>query len=294
MIGPALDTFPALSSDASIIRFLKARNWNTNKAARMLKEAMKWRMQYKPEKIRWNDIATEAVTGKLYRANFYDKHGRTVLVMRPGLKNTSSTELQIKYLVYCLENAILGLKAGQEQMVWLIDFQSWNMSSISVNVTRETAHILQNCYPERLALGILFNPPKIFESFWLMVKPFLEKKTYRKVKFVYSDKPESKKVMDYLFDMEMLESCFGGRNTGGFNYDDYAKCMIEEDKKMDEFIKSGCPLPSDLAVNPESNQSKALISETCSEASYEELPPHGEDGDSESPECCNYATEHTG
>lgn len=53
MIGPALDKFPILSPDASIVRFLRARNWNTKKAARMLKEAMKWRMEYKPEKIRW-------------------------------------------------------------------------------------------------------------------------------------------------------------------------------------------------------------------------------------------------
>lgn len=40
------------------------------------------------------------------------------------------------------------------------------MSSISVKVTRETAHVLQNYYPERLGLAILYNPPKIFESFW--------------------------------------------------------------------------------------------------------------------------------
>lgn len=131
-----------------------------------------------------------------------------------------------------------------------------------------------------------------------MVKPFLEKKTYRKVKFVHSDKPESKKMMEYLFDVEMLESCFGGKNSVGFNYDEYAKCMIEEDKKMDEFIKSGRPLPSDLAVNnPESNQSKeTLISEICSEASDEELGPDDNDDIDESPpEYCNHgATEHKG
>lgn len=67
-----------------------------------------------------------------------------------------------------MENALLGLKPGQEQLVWLIDFQNWNMSSVSVKVTRETARILQNCYPERLAFGILYNPPKVFESFWLV------------------------------------------------------------------------------------------------------------------------------
>lgn len=60
----------------------------------------------------------------------------------------------------------MNLSPDQEQMVWLIDFQGWNMSSISMNVTRETAHILQDHYPERLGLAILYSPPKIFESFW--------------------------------------------------------------------------------------------------------------------------------
>lgn len=83
-------------------------------------------------------------------------------------QNPYSVEMQMRYLVYCMENSILDLKSGQEQMVWLIDFEGWNMSSISVKVTRETARILQDCYPERLGLAILYNPPKVFESFWIV------------------------------------------------------------------------------------------------------------------------------
>jgi len=30
------------------------------------------------------DVAEEAETGKIYRSNYTDKHGRTVLVMRPA------------------------------------------------------------------------------------------------------------------------------------------------------------------------------------------------------------------
>ncbi|XWS58612.1 hypothetical protein CRYUN_Cryun08bG0049400 [Craigia yunnanensis] len=139
LIGPIADKLPVLCSDASISRYLRARNWSTKKASKMLKETLKWRLQYKPEKIRWEDIAHEAETGKIYRAKYCDKLGRPVLVMRPGF---------------------------QEQMVWLVDFQGWAMASISVKVTRETAHILQDHYAERLGLGILYNPPKIFEPFW--------------------------------------------------------------------------------------------------------------------------------
>ncbi|KAG5556097.1 hypothetical protein RHGRI_006655 [Rhododendron griersonianum] len=251
-IGSITSKFPMLCSDASILRYLKARNWNTKKASKMLKETLKWRLDYKPEKIQWEDVAHEAKIGKLYRANYFDKHGRTVLIMRPGLqfvsqrhspllcKSTSSTEVQIKYLVYCMERAISDLKPDQKQMVWLIDFQGWNMSSISVKVTKETAHLLQERYPERLGLAILYDPPKVFESFWLLVKPFLEPKTYKKVKFVFRNDQQSWKIMEELFDMDKLESVFGGRNSIGFVYEDYAKRMMEEDKKMSDSTDNEC------------------------------------------------------
>jgi hypothetical protein len=75
--------------------------------------------------------------------------------------------MQMKQLVYFLENAILNLPADQEQMIWLIDFKGWSMKKSSpVSVARETANILQNHYPERLFVAILYNPPRLFEAFW--------------------------------------------------------------------------------------------------------------------------------
>jgi len=86
------------------------------------------------------------------------------------VQNSKSTKGQIKYLVYCMENAIFNLPPEQEQMVWLIDFQGFNMSHISIKVTRETAHVLQEHYPERLGLAILYNAPKFFEPFFTVIK----------------------------------------------------------------------------------------------------------------------------
>ncbi|KAJ1392379.1 CRAL/TRIO, N-terminal domain [Sesbania bispinosa] len=253
IIGPIADKFPTMCSDASVLRFLIARNYNTKKAAKMLKGTIKWRLEFKPEKIRWDDVAHEAAIRRLYKADYLDKQGRIVLVMKAGVQSTNSAIVQIKYLVYCLENAILNLSSKQEQMVWLIDFQGWNKSCVSLKVTRDTAQVLQSHYPERLGLAILYNPPKVFESFWTMVKPFLEPKTYKKVTFAYPDNPRSHKMMEELFDMDKLESCFGGKNTVGLNYEAYAQRMREDDKRMSDFIDSGCSSPSNL--NSEVNES---------------------------------------
>ena len=76
-------------------------------------------------------------------------------------------ENQIRHLVYTLENAMLNLPPGQEQTAWLIDFTGWSLTnSVPVKLARETIHILQNHYPERLAIAFLYNPPRVFEAFW--------------------------------------------------------------------------------------------------------------------------------
>lgn len=74
-----------------------------------------------------------------------------------------------------------------------------------------------------------------------VVKPFLEPKTYNKVKFVYHDDLETKKIMEDLFDMDMLESSFGGNNNAGFDINTYAERMKEDDEKMVDFWTKGNP-----------------------------------------------------
>lgn len=89
---------------------------------------------------------------------------RVLTVFR--LQNTSSHDNQLRHLVYVLENAILSLPEDQEEMVCLIDFTGWSLSNSPIKTARETANILQCHYPERLAVGFLYNPPRIFETFW--------------------------------------------------------------------------------------------------------------------------------
>lgn len=68
-----------------------------------------------------------------------------------------------------------------------------------------------------------------------MVKPLLETKTYNKVKFGYSDDQNTKKIMEDLFDLDLLESAFGGNDNTEFDINKYAERMKEDDKKIPSF-----------------------------------------------------------
>ncbi|KAJ4964060.1 hypothetical protein NE237_023999 [Protea cynaroides] len=232
VIGPQSGRSLQYCTDACLKRYLEARNWNIDKAKKMLEETLKWRSSYKPEEIRWNEVAIEGETGKIYRANFLDRFGRTVLILRPGMQNTQSHDNQIRHLVYLLENAVLNLPEGQEQMSWLIDFTGWSLSnSVPMKTTRETTNILQNHYPERLAMAFLYNPPRIFEAFWKVVKYFLDQKTFQKVKFVYPNNKESLELMKSYFDVDNLPVELGGKVELQYDHEEFSRLMAQDDVK---------------------------------------------------------------
>lgn len=91
-----------------------------------------------------------------------------------------------------------------------------------------------------------------------MVKPFIEPRTHKKVKFVYPDNPKIRMIMEEFFDMEKLDTRFGGKGSVGFNYGAFALKMREDDKKMSSFADFGCPSPSVLqSVMAESQQAES-------------------------------------
>ncbi|XP_059623662.1 uncharacterized protein LOC132266706 [Cornus florida] len=235
-LGPLSGRCLQFCTDACLRRYLVARNWNVGKSKKMLEETLKWRSTYKPEEIRWHEVAHEGETGKVSRANFHDLLGRSVLIMRPGKQNTTSAENNIRHLVYLIENAILNLPEGQEKMSWLIDFTGWSLNTnVPIKTARDIAYILQNHYPERLAIIVLYNPPRIFQAFWKVVKLFLDPKTFQKIKFVYPNNKESEEIMRSFFDVENLPSEFGGTGSLKYDHEEFSRLMAQDDVKTAKF-----------------------------------------------------------
>ena len=108
-------------------------------------------------------------------------------------------------------------------------------NSVPIKTARETANILQNHYPERLAVAFLYNPPRIFETFWKIVKYFLDPKTFQKVKFVYPKNGESSSLLEEFFDMDKLQSSFGGKNNQQYDHEEFSKLMHQDDVKTAEY-----------------------------------------------------------
>ena len=69
------------------------------------------------------------------------------------------------------------------------------------------------------------------DSIWTLqiVKPFLDPKTFRKVKFVYSKNVESQKILTDLFEEDTIKSTFDDPND--YTHEEYAKLMQDDDLK---------------------------------------------------------------
>jgi len=101
-----------------------------------------------------------------------------------------------------------------------------------------------------------------------MVKVLLETESYNKIKFVYSNDQNTKKIMEGLFDMDQLEPAFGGNNDTEFDMNKYAKRMREEDNKMHS-LWTQANSPSSVSHNVPPSDSTGL--EVDSDASNEKI-----------------------
>lgn len=259
-------------TDTCLRRYLQARNWDVFMSKKMLEDTLKWRDTYKPEEICWREVAHEGETGKVSRANFHDRVGRTVLIMRPGMQNTTPGRGSIRHLVYLVENAILNLPEGQEQMSWLIDFTGLSYKNcVSVKTAREIINILQNHYPGTIALAFLYNPPRIFQGLWKVVKYFLDPQTFQTVKFVYPNDKNSVQLLDSFFDIENLPSELGGKATLKYDHQKFSVLMEKDEERTASFWGIG-----DKSYNVANGHNKAgvvqeplhIASPACSGGGY--------------------------
>lgn len=84
------------------------------------------------------------------------------------------------------------------------------------------------------------------------MKPFLDPKTFRKVKFVYSKNAESQKILTELFEEDTIKSTFEDPND--YTHEDYAKLMEDDDLKSALYWKgAGETKPEDTEAQKEAD-----------------------------------------
>ncbi|XP_027336562.1 SEC14 cytosolic factor-like [Abrus precatorius] len=197
----------------TLIRFLRARDWNVSKAHKMLIESLKWRVENEID-----NILAKPIPADLYRAvrdsqligmSGYSKEGLPVIAVGVGLStyDKASDKYYIQSYIQMNEyrdRVILPTATKKHgryigTCVKVLDMTGLKFSALNqLRLLTAIATIDDLNYPEKTDTYYIVNAPYVFSACWKVVKPLLQERTRRKIQVLQGcGKEELLKVMDY-------------------------------------------------------------------------------------------------
>lgn len=214
--------------DATLLRFLRARRFNVNKAKEMFEHCEQWRKDFGTDTILEDFHYDEKpLLAGMYPQYYHktDKEGRPVYYEELGKVNLyemlkiTTQERMLKNLVWEYESfARFRLPACSRMVGHLVetsctimDLKGISISSIYqvVNYVREASKIGQDYYPERMGKFYLINAPFGFSTGFKLFRPFLDPITVSKI-FILSTN-YSKELLKQI-PPENLPTKYGGKS----------------------------------------------------------------------------------
>lgn len=231
------------SDDATLWRFLVARDSNLEKAATMFRGSMEWRKTAKIDEL-WERkrIKKERTTGDdcFYAGvSGITLAGGALMVERLGRVDASGLaknrrvfeELKECYMIF-LERAFRQVRStkNKTQAVVVVDASGLSKSTLyNISIIKEIAAIGPPNYPEVTCGVYIVNTPWIFAAAWKILRPLLPKDTAAKITVCGSDFLDvlREKVSD-----DHIPAFLGGGCT-----------LVDDDHDDFEALLQPCPPP---------------------------------------------------
>jgi len=186
--------------DATLLRFLRARKFDIEKAKEMYVNCEKWRQEYGTNTILEDFHYMEKSKVAEFYPQYYhkiDKDGRPVYVEQVGavkvaeMYKITTEERMLRNLVWEYESFVryrlpaCSRKQGHlvEPSCTIFDLKGISLSTASqvYSYIREASNVGQNYYPERMGKFYLINAPFGFSTVFSVIKRFLDPVTVEKI-----------------------------------------------------------------------------------------------------------------
>ncbi|CAG0898826.1 unnamed protein product [Darwinula stevensoni] len=184
------ESLDACLDDRFLIRFLRARKYNHDRALRMLKT-------YYAMKAAYPTLFTQlqpSLLTSVWSQNIYhgltdqDDEGRSVSILQLGLwdPSVSSVEEMFRAVLACLEYASMDPSIQVCGVVGIFDCKGLafhHAKHFTPSLAQKGASVLKDCFPIRFKGIHVLNEPLIVDMLFSMLKPFLSTKILTRFHF---------------------------------------------------------------------------------------------------------------
>ena len=194
------------------LRFLRARDMNIDKAAKMLRNHVEWFNEHKPNEIKEEEVNRKALDSECWRYLGQTDDGSGIMEVRVSKWNPHeyTKDEYIKYVAFFQVMAERMLNRDTKNVV-IFDMAGWAMWHGSyMGYINRLVDIAQNQYPERLRRVLLVNAPFLFRGAWSIISPWLDPVTKAKVKFVTAVKDLREEFGEVKASLDLLPKRYGG------------------------------------------------------------------------------------
>lgn len=233
--------------DGLLLRFLRARKWDVQKALIMMVATMHWR----GKEMDVDSIVREGELGALERGDDQfmlqirkgksilhgtDLDGRPVCIVRSRLHRPAEQTPQVmeKYTVHVMETCRMMLRGPVDTATVIFDLSNIEAKYTDLTPVRFIIKCFEAHYPESMGICCIYGAPWFFRPIWAVVKGLLDPVVANKIRFANSQA----ELETFLPKDEIIKE-LGGTRDWEYEYKEPTKDennLMKDTKKRDELL----------------------------------------------------------
>ncbi|KAI8340449.1 CRAL-TRIO domain-containing protein [Chlamydoabsidia padenii] len=201
--------------DVILVKFLRARDLSFIEARKMLVDSLKWRKEFKADEL-LNEIFDNDLFNTIGFTHGHDKTGRPVCYNFYGDidqdKVFGNVQTFIRWRLQLMEQSVKLVDfVNVDSMIQVHDYKGASMFGRSANAkaaTKEIIKVLQDNYPEMLAIKFFVNVPWWGSKIFSLIRPLLPEATVKK--FVVCSNNDILDTLQKTIDKDQLPKVYTG------------------------------------------------------------------------------------
>uniref|UniRef100_A0A8C4P0Y3 SEC14-like protein 1 n=1 Tax=Dicentrarchus labrax TaxID=13489 RepID=A0A8C4P0Y3_DICLA len=216
-----------IPKDQHVLRFLRARDFNLDKAREFLCQSLTWRKQHQVDFLldTWErpQLLQDYYTGGWHH---HDRDGRPLYILRLGQMDTKGLvralgeEVLLRQVLSINEEGLRRCEEntrvfGRPISCWtcLVDLEGLNMRHLwrpGVKALLRIIEVVEANYPETLGRLLILRAPRVFPVLWTLISPLIDENTRKKfLVYAGNDYQGPGGLVDYI-DKQILPDFLGG------------------------------------------------------------------------------------